>query len=103
MTVLRSARQTRGAFELEVRGSAIGQRAGPPPSTEEPEQLPNLILNQQGGAISANHRPNAGIDVSKAQLDVCIGVEDGRTSNDEQGWAEIVEKFRHAGLDMVVV
>lgn len=65
--------------------------------------MPNLTLNSQGGAISADHRLNAGIDVSKAHLDVCVGVDEGRTTNDEQGWAGIVEKFRQARVDLVVV
>lgn len=61
------------------------------------------MLNMQGGAISANHRLNAGIDVSKAHLDVCVGVDEGRTVNDELGWDATIEKLRLADVDLVVV
>lgn len=103
MTLLRSTRQTRNASELEVRGSAKGQRVGPSPSAAKPEQLPNIMLNQQGGATSANQRSNAGIDVSKAHLDVCVGLDESRTTNDHEGWVKIIEKFRQAEVDLVVV
>ena len=61
------------------------------------------MLNLQGGATSANQRLNAGIDVSKAFLDVCVGLDESRTTNDHQGWVEIVAKLRQASVDLVVI
>src|ERR1700712_3783065 len=103
MTPLRSARQTRHASELEVRGSAKGQRVGPSPLAAKPEQLPNPMLNPQGGATSANQRLNAGIDVSKAYLDVCVGLDESRITNDHEGWVEIIAKLRQASVALVVI
>src|ERR1041385_4453736 len=103
MTVLRSARQTRNASELGVRGSAKGQRVGPSSLAAKPEQLPSPMLNLQGGATSASQRLNAGIDVSKAHLDVCVGLDESRTTNDHEGWAEIIAKLRQANVDLVVI
>jgi len=61
------------------------------------------MLNPQGGATSASHRLNAGIDVSKAHLDVCVGLDEGRTANDEEGWAQTIAKLHQAHVDLVVV
>jgi transposase len=61
------------------------------------------MLNQQGGATSTNQRLNAGIDVSKAHLDVCVGLDESRTANDEKGWDETIAKLGQAHVDLVVV
>jgi len=61
------------------------------------------MLNSQGGATSANGRLNAGVDVSKAHLDVCVGLDESRTANDEEGWAQVVEKLRQCRVDLVVI
>ena len=65
--------------------------------------MPKIMLNSQGGAISATQRLNVGIDVSKAHLDVCVGLDENRTANDEMGWAVTIEKLLAAGVDLVVV
>ena len=61
------------------------------------------MLNPQGGATSANQRLNAGIDVSKAYLDVCVGLDESRITNDHEGWVEIIAKLRQASVDLVVI
>ena len=48
-------------------------------------------------------RPNAGIDVSKQHLDVCLLAEAWRLDNDARGWDELIAKLKAAGVDLVVV
>lgn len=48
-------------------------------------------------------RPNAGIDVSKEYLDVCLGTEQWRVDNDAKGWDEAITKLRSADVDLIVV
>jgi transposase len=68
----------------------------------KPEQLVMTNMNLQGGAVEGG-RPNVGIDVSKAYLDVCLGEKSIRLSNDSQGWDELVSMLRTAQTDLVVM
>ena len=48
-------------------------------------------------------RPNAGVDVSKQHLDVCLGTQYRRVPNDGQGCEELVKQFKAEQIDLVVV
>ena len=48
-------------------------------------------------------RPNAGIDVSKQHLDVCLLAEAWRLDNDARGWDGLIAKLQATGVDLVVV
>lgn len=48
-------------------------------------------------------RPNVGIDVSKQHLDVCLGADHQRVSNDASGWEGLARDFKDAGVDLVVI
>jgi transposase len=62
-----------------------------------------MNMNPQGGVANRHQRPNAGIDVSKQHLDVCLGTEDQRVSNDANGWDGVIAKFKDANVDLVVI
>lgn len=62
-----------------------------------------MSMHPQGGVANRDQRPNAGIDVSKQHLDVCLGTEDQRLVNDATGWGELIEKFKQAAVDLVVI
>ena len=62
-----------------------------------------MNMHSQGGVATSDGRPNAGIDVSKQHLDVCLLAEDWRTGNDARGWDELIAKLQAAGVDLVVV
>jgi transposase len=62
-----------------------------------------MNMNPQGGVANRNHRPNAGIDVSKLHLDACWGTEDLRLANDATGWDVLITRFRNDQVDLVVV
>lgn len=62
-----------------------------------------MIMNQQGGVIDSARRLNAGIDVSKQHLDVCIGGEEFRLDNSAQGWNAIVARLKAGNVDLVVL
>ena len=62
-----------------------------------------MSMHPQGGVANRDQRPNAGIDVSKQHLDVCLGAEDQRLVNDATGWDELIEAFKQAGVDLVVI
>lgn len=55
-----------------------------------------MNLNPQGGVANRERGPNAGVDVSKAYLDACWGVEHLRVTNDAMGWDALVAKFKAA-------
>ncbi|MEO8508173.1 MAG: IS110 family transposase [Betaproteobacteria bacterium] len=57
----------------------------------------------QGGVANRDQRPNAGIDVSKQHLDVCMGTENQRVDNDANGWNAAIAKFKDARVDLVVI
>ena len=59
-------------------------------------------MNPQGG-VTTRAQPNAGIDVSKQHLDVCVGSDDQRLANDAGGCNEMTAKLKAAGVDLVVV
>ena len=62
-----------------------------------------MNMHPQGGVANRDQRPNAGIDVSKQHLDVCLGAEDLRLVNDASGWDELIAKFKRVAVDLVVV
>ena len=62
-----------------------------------------MNMNPQGGVANRDQRPNAGIDVSKQYLDVCLGTEDQRVGNDANGWDAVIAKFKDANVDLVVI
>jgi transposase len=62
-----------------------------------------MNMNPQGGVANNAERPNAGIDVSKEQLDACWLGEERRVANSVAGWDELIAAFRSAGVDVVVI
>jgi transposase len=60
-------------------------------------------MDKQGGVTNDASRPNAGIDVSKQHLDVCLGTEAWRVVNEASGWNGLIAKLKAAGVDLVVV
>jgi len=48
-------------------------------------------------------RPNAGIDVSKPHLDLCLRDTQRRLPNDASGWNELTAELQAAQVDLVVV
>jgi transposase len=60
-------------------------------------------MNLQGGAPGGHERPNCGVDVSKVHLDVCLGDEELRSTNDSTGWGQLVAKLNKVHVDLVVV
>ena len=60
-------------------------------------------MNSQGGASGGFERPNCGVDVSKAHLDVRLVDEDQHLANDSAGWGQLVAKLKKAHADLVVV
>jgi len=61
-----------------------------------------MSMDAQGGATK-HVRPNAGVDVSKEFLDLCWQDRHQRVGNDEAGWAQAIEVFRSADVDLVVL
>jgi transposase len=62
-----------------------------------------MNMHPQGGVANRDQRPNAGIDVSKQHLDVCLGAEDQRLANDANGWDALIAKFKESNVDLVVI
>jgi transposase len=60
-------------------------------------------MNPQGGVTTRAQRPNAGVDVSKQHLDVCLQSVEQRWANDAAGCNEVTAKLKAAGVDLVVV
>ena len=60
-------------------------------------------INPQGGVANRVDRANAGIDVSKEHLDVCLGTLEQRWANDAGGWDELTAKLKDAQVDLVVL
>lgn len=60
-------------------------------------------MHQQGGVATRIQRPNAGIDVAKAHLDMCLGSEQWRSTNDAAGWDELIARMSCAKVDLVVL
>ena len=55
------------------------------------------------GRVTKQVRPNAGIDVSKAHLDVCWLGNQRRVSNDDKGYSEIIKRMKADEVDLVVL
>jgi transposase len=62
-----------------------------------------MNMHPQGGVANRNQRPNAGIDVSKQHLDVCLNAEAQRLGNEASGWDAVIAKFKDANVDLVVI
>lgn len=62
-----------------------------------------MNMHPQGGVANRDQRPNAGVDVCKQHLDVCLGTVDRRVANDANGWDELVAMLQRAGVDLVAL
>ena len=62
-----------------------------------------MNMHPQGGVANGGQRPNAGVDVCKQHLDVCMRTEHQRVANDAEGWNVVSAKFKEAGVDLVVL
>ena len=62
-----------------------------------------MNMHPQGGVANRDQRPNAGVDVCKQHLDVCLGTTEQRLVNDASGWDELIAKFKAANVDLVVL
>lgn len=62
-----------------------------------------MNMHPQGGVANRDQRPNAGVDVCKQHLDVCLGTLELRVANDASGWNELTAKCKDAGVDLVVL
>ena len=62
-----------------------------------------MNMHPQGGVANRDQRPNAGVDVCKQHLDVCLGAQDLRVANDANGWDGVVAKLKDANVDLVVL
>ena len=62
-----------------------------------------MNMHPQGGVANGGQRPNAGVDVCKQHLDICLGVEHQRVANDADGWDVLTAKFKQTGVDLVVL
>ena len=61
-----------------------------------------MNMHQQGG-VANGVRLNAGVDVCKQHLDVCLDTEARRIANDANGWDELTAMLKAAEVDLVVV
>jgi transposase len=62
-----------------------------------------MNTHPQGGAANGVQRPNAGIDVSKEHLDLCIESTSLRTTNDAYGWNKLTATLLARGVDVVIL
>ena len=62
-----------------------------------------MNMNPQGGVANRERGPNAGVDVCKAHLDACWGVEHLRVTHDAVGWDALVAKFKAAKVDLIAL
>jgi transposase len=62
-----------------------------------------MNMHQQGGVANGSVKLNAGIDVSKLHLDVCVGDTQQRVVNDANGWNELTAMLQAASVDLVVM
>lgn len=62
-----------------------------------------MNMHQQGGVAQGSVTLNAGIDVSKLHLDVCVGATQQRVPNDASGWSELTAMLQAAQVDLVVM
>lgn len=61
-----------------------------------------MNMHPQGGVANGG-RLNAGVDVCKRHLDVCLDTEARRIANDAKGWDELTAMLKAGGVDLVVV
>lgn len=69
----------------------------------QPEQLSCIKLHQQAGVANGSVKLDAGINVSKLHLDVCIGATQRRVLNDADEWSELTAVLQAARVDLVVM
>ena len=62
-----------------------------------------MSMHPQGGVATGNQRPNAGVDVCKQHLDVCLETQDRRVANDADGWGALIAMIKDAEVDLVVL
>ena len=62
-----------------------------------------MNMHPQGGVANRDQRPNAGVDVCKQHLDVCLGTLQQRLANDANGWGELTAKLKAGEVDLVVL
>jgi len=62
-----------------------------------------MNMHPQGGVANHDQRPNAGIDVCKQHLDVCLNTLAVRVANDANGWDELTAKLKAAHVDLVAL
>lgn len=62
-----------------------------------------MNMNLQGGVANGQQRPNAGVDVSKQHLDVCLGTLQQRVANDADGYDALIAIFKAAQADLVAL
>ena len=62
-----------------------------------------MNMHTQEGVASDAVRPNAGIDVSKQQLDACWGTEAQRVENNAVGWDALIVRLKAVRVDLVVI
>jgi transposase len=48
-----------------------------------------MEMHQQGGVANSSVNLNAGIDVSKLHLNVCLGATEQRVLDDAYGWNDL--------------
>lgn len=63
----------------------------------------NMNVHQQGGVARGSVKLNAGIDVSKLHLDVCVGATQQRVRNDASAWNGLTTMLKPARSDLVLV
>jgi transposase len=62
-----------------------------------------MSTHPQGGATNRSQRPNAGIDVSKQHLDICLIDDAVRLANDADGWNGVAAILSQAQVDLMVI
>jgi transposase len=62
-----------------------------------------MNMHPQGGVANRNQQINAGVDVCKQHLDVCVGTLEQRLTNDAKGWGELIAKLKASEVDLVVL
>ena len=62
-----------------------------------------MSMHPQGGVATPVRRVNVGIDVAKQHLDVCLGTQMRRVSNDAAGHDELIAMCRQAEVDLVLL
>jgi transposase len=61
-----------------------------------------MSMHPQGG-VTEQVGPSAGVDVSKHHLDVCVGDDERRVTNDAAGWDELAAMLQAVRADLVVI